>query len=393
MDAAAADPTPDVVEELAHVRFRDGVAFCLAVFIAARVGLSLLGVLTVGTVQAPSSSGQGFQTLATPGFHNAVDGTNRWDALRFERIARAGYEPDDGSAAFFPGYPLAIRAVAELPSIGEVGAALIVSNLAYLAALIALFALTSREFSDAIARRTVLLLACFPVSFFFLSPYSESLFLLTSVLTFWWSRGRRPWLAGVAGFLAAATRSVGVLLVPALLVEACRLPKGIRRNAILASLIPLLAPVLYGAYWLARSGDLLRPLHAQASWDRTLEFSLVTLGNGLWLGLTGITDPRGIYWTVDLLLTVAVVVPLVLRWRMMPASYVAYILGTALVIFSFPLPERPLLSDPRFFAVLFPAFWAMADLWTGGRFAIVLAAFICGSVVLSISFMNWGFVF
>src|SRR5436189_1592648 len=160
------------------VRFRDGLAFSTTVFVGLRVALSLLAVLTVGTVHPPSAAGSGVAVPATPGWHNAIDGSDRWDAGWFERIARDGYDPSDASAAFFPAFPLAIRGVTLVLPLAEDDAALLVSNVAFLGAIIVLFALTTYEFSPFVARRTVLLLVSFPVSFFFLSPYSESLFLL-----------------------------------------------------------------------------------------------------------------------------------------------------------------------------------------------------------------------
>jgi len=57
------------------------------------------------------------------------------------------------------------------------------------------------------------------------------------------------------------------------------------------------------------------------------------------------------------------------------------------------LPERPLLSAPRFVAVLFPAFWAMAILVKGWRFPVALVGFGVGFVLLSVAFMNWGYIF
>jgi Mannosyltransferase (PIG-V) len=382
-DADHADP----------VRLRDGVGFSVAVFIGVRVLLSLLAVLTVGTVRPPSSAGSGVVVPATPGWHNAIDGTDRWDAGWFERIAREGYDPSDASAAFFPGYPLAIRAITIALPLGETGAATLVSNGAFLAALIVLFALTTFEFSVSMAKRTVLLLACFPASFFFLSPYSESLFLLASLLCFWWARRGRWRAAAAAGFLAAATRSVGVLLVPALLVEAWNIKRTDRRPALAASLAPLAAPLVYAVYWLVHAGDALQPLHAQDAWFRTFELPVVTLGNALWLGVSGITDPRGIYWTADVLLTAVVLIPLALRWKGLAPPYLMYVLLSLLVILSYPLPERPLLSAPRFWIVLFPAFWAMAALFAGRRFALTLIAFVVGFSSLAIAFMNWGYIF
>ncbi len=295
---------PTAVDDAGHadpVRLRDGVGFSVAVFIGVRVLLSLLAVLTVGTVRPPSSAGSGVVVPATPGWHNAIDGTDRWDAGWFERIAREGYDPSDASAAFFPGYPLAIRAVTIALPLGETGAATLVSSAAFLAALIVLFALTTFEFSVSMAKRTV--------------------------------------------------------------------------------------------YWLVHAGDALQPLHAQDAWFRTFELPVVTLGNALWLGVSGVTDPRGIYWTADVLLTVVVLIPLALRWKVLAPPYLMYVLLSLLVILSYPLPERPLLSAPRFWIVLFPAFWAMAALFAGRRFAVTLIAFVVGFSSLAIAFMNWGYVF
>src|SRR6266571_5498092 len=312
--ATVNNTTSDASERTGTVRLRDGAKFSFLVFVAARVGLSVLAVLTVSTVHPPSSAGSGVAAPATAGWHNAVDGTERWDAGWFERIARDGYRSDDASAAFFPGYPLAIRGVTTVLPLSESDAALVVSNTAFLGALIVLFALTTFEFSTDTARRTVLLLVCFPASFFFLSPYSESSFLFASLLTFWWARRGRWSLASAAGFAAALTRSVGVLLVPALLLEAWSIDRRERPRAIVASLVPLLAPAAYAAYWFARAGDALKPFHAQDSWLRSLELPFVTLGNGLWLGISGITDRRGIYWTVDVALTTVVLIAIALGW-------------------------------------------------------------------------------
>jgi hypothetical protein len=382
--------------EIGHdgVRLRDGIPFSAAVFVIQRLALSLLAVLTVGTVHPPSSAGSGVAVPASSGWHNAIDGTDRWDAGWFERIARDGYDAEDASAAFFPGYPLAIRGVALALPLSDTDAALLVSNLSFLAALVVLFALTAYEYSEWTARHAVLLLACFPASFFFLSPYSESLFLLSSLLTFWWARRGRWGRAAIGGFVAAATRSVGVLLVPALLLEAWSSDRHDRSpRAVAASIAPLLAPALYAGYWLVHANDALRPFHAQDSWSRTLAFPLITLGNALWLGISGITDARGVYWTVDLVLTAAVLVALALRWRTIPKPYLVYTFASLILILSYPLPARPLLSVPRFIAVLFPVFWAMSALFTGRRFPIALGVSAVGLAAAAIAFMNWGFIF
>ena len=389
----AAPSEVDREQRPSDVRLSDGVGFCVVVFVTLRLLVSLISVVSVGTVEPPSSAKSGIEVPATKGWHNLVDGTDRWDAGWFELIARDGYAPDDASAAFFPGYPIAIRLSTAISPLGELTSGLLVSNLAFLGGLIVVFALTSYEFDRGMARRTTLLLACFPASFFFLTPYSESLFLFTSALCFWWARQHAWPKAAIAGLLAALTRSVGILLIPALLVEAWSEPSDKRMRATLSSLVPLLGPAAYSTYWLVRTGDPLQPFHAQDSWYRTLAFPLVTLGHALWLGISGITDPRGIYWTADLLLTAVILIPLAVRWRLLPRPYLVYVVASLAVILSYPLSERPLLSAPRFLIVLFPAFWPLGAICTRERLIPVVAISLVGFTTMAIAFMNWGFFF
>ena len=142
----------------------------------------------------------------TPGGHNLFTAWERFDGLWFLRIATKGYAGGDGSAAFFPLYPLAVRVVSFLIGTHPLAASLIVSNLAFLGALIVLYFLTFSELSPGAARKTVLYMSVFPTAFFFLAPYSESPFLLATVASFWAARRGKWWLAGLCGALAAATR-------------------------------------------------------------------------------------------------------------------------------------------------------------------------------------------
>jgi hypothetical protein len=384
-----------------RVRLRDGAMFCVVVFLSVRIFLSVLAVVGVRDASPAQGGvvgarGQGDERPATSGLHNAVDGTVRWDAYWYLAIARDGYDPSGRDAAFFPAYPFLTRAVDEVSPVGEVGSALLVSNFAFLGALIVMHALTRREYSDVVARRAVLLLAVFPTSFFFFAPYSESLFLLLTLMTFWWSRQDRWVLAACAAACAIATRPTGVLLVPCLLLDAIDTrphTTGLPQR-IASSLAPLLALVAYGIWWYLRDGDLLSPLHAQDSWMRSLAFPLITLANATKLGIEGIGDARGIYWTGDVLLTLCVLVPLAIAWRRLAPPFLGYATLSLLLPLTYPLPARPLLSVPRFVIVIFPAFWAMALLLHGRTERhIVYAASLVGAAIAVLAFMNWGYLF
>ena len=76
----------------------------------------------------------------------------------------------------------------------------------------------------------MLLTAIFPFSFFFGAVYTESTFLLFTLLSFYGFRTRRWALGGVAGAVATATRVTGIMMWPALAWIAWRTAKPTGRD-------------------------------------------------------------------------------------------------------------------------------------------------------------------
>jgi hypothetical protein len=113
------------------------------------------------------------RTQSAPGWHNAdVVGARR--AL-VPAHAAGGYDDGDGSAAFFPLYPMATRAVSTVIGGHPLAAGILISNPSLLGALHAVRAHAKRLGGHRQARRPYA--AVTPTSFFFLAPYSESTFL------------------------------------------------------------------------------------------------------------------------------------------------------------------------------------------------------------------------
>ena len=389
----------------AGIRLRDGIRTCLLLFIGVRIGLSLISVAGVHLVEpfAPVNV-PGWATVeATVGWHNLWDATVRQDALWFLRIASGGYVPGDGSAAFFPLYPLAIRLLAWLPGVGPASAALLIANASFLGALIVLHGLTRLEFADggslgtgddpaSMARRTVLFLAIFPTAFFFLAPYTEAPFLLLSLAAFWCARRDRWGWAAVFGAGAALTRSIGVIVAVALLAEAVHqwregkppLPR------LAAAAAAGLAPLLYLAWWEAAHGDAWAPLRAQGNWGRELTSPLTTIGRAV-----RFANAFGTYWMVDVLVVGVVLVAIVAGVRWLRPTYLVYAVASLLLPLTNPFPDRPLMSMPRFVIVLFPAFWVIARAVERRRIpeSLVTASFAAGYGVLALLFVNWRYIF
>jgi hypothetical protein len=329
----------------------------------------------------------------TAGWHNAVGALERQDALWFLRIADAGYRQDDGSAAFFPLYPLLVRIVEPLTGGRTLLAGFLVSNASFLGALIVLYRLTTFEFSEAHARTAVLLLALFPTSLFFLAPYSESTFLLLTVTAFWCARRDRWALAALAAALAATTRSIGIVLAPALLIEAVQQQR--ERGVALwpragAALATFIGPSIYLGYWFVSAGEALAPLEAQSLWERELTFPLQTTVEAV----TSAARYLGV-WLLDLLVVGTVVACSLLGLRLLRPGYSGYIWTSLAVPMSYPYLGRPLLSVPRFVVVFFPAFWVLADLIQRRRLprAALIGAFASGLCLCTVLFVNWYDIF
>lgn len=380
---------------------REGIRYSLKVFIAVRLGLLILGLVAVELfppLKPVSVPGWRAHPLPDPGWQNAFTSFERFDALWFLRIASAGYRAGDGSAAFFPLYPLAIRSVSWVMAGHPFGAALLVSNASIAGGLCVLYALTASERSIRTARRTVLFVALFPSSFFFFAPYSESLFLLLAVTTYWAARSRRWAAAGAAGALAALTRNVGVVLAPALLVEAFHQRAEGRGSALPgvgAAVAVALGTLAYLAYWWAKVGDWLAPLAQQANWQRTFSWPWATLADGTRDALQYLGTPNGGYWLIDWLIVVPVVGASVFALFGYRPSYSVYLWGGLLVPLSFVFADRPLMSMPRFVPPLFPAFWALAELTERWRVPqkAVAAAGAAGLGLLVVLFVNWYYIF
>ena len=379
-------------------RIRDGLRDAFSAFLGARLLLFVISVAGTGLMaippgQPPTDSGYP-PPQPTTGWHTLFTATQRQDALWFLELASDGYSPEGASAAFFPLYPMAVRAVAWLPGVGPLAAALLVSNAAFFGALLMFHALTRRELGEEAAKRAVLYAALFPTAFFLLAPYTEPLFLLLSVSAFWFARTNRWGVAAAAAAAAAATRSIGALLVLALAVEAI---SQWRRQG--RSLLPRLAaagaiavgPLAYFSYWHLRHGNFWAPLDAQRSWARGSLPPWTTA----WRAVSHALE-YGSYWLVDVLVVSAVIAGMILAARRIPASYTVYAAASLLLPLAFPFEGRLLMSMPRFVAVIFPAFWGFS-LASAGRLKIpqeaLLVACAAGYGCLALLFVNWHYIF
>lgn len=150
-----------------------------------------------------------------------VDQWIRWDSTFFLEIASQGYQvtlDEPSNVAFFPLYPILIRTLEPVFS-SPLLAALFISQTSFLMALLILYSTASSLFDCRTAERAVVYLSIFPTSFYFAAVYTESLFLLLSLIAFACARSKLWAFANLAVMLAAVTRPTGILLGLPLLLE------------------------------------------------------------------------------------------------------------------------------------------------------------------------------
>ncbi|MHB8659056.1 MAG: mannosyltransferase family protein [Solirubrobacteraceae bacterium] len=361
----------------------------LLVWAAGTLGVLKLGIdPSVGTTP-PIATPFGYlgNLLSAP--------TNAWDATAYLTISQYGYGHGPPFLAFFPLYPGLMRAAAFSPQANLIfGVA--ISLTAFAAALYLLARLVELECEREISELTVLLVAFSPMALFFSAVYTESLFLLLSVASFYCAR-RGCWArAGGLGALAAATRSTGVVLLVPLLIMYVWGPRGDQPTpgpTVTASLTRRRFPVRADVLWLILvpagalsyfayagfNGDLLGPLHAQhAYWHRSLTPLLgafrgirdairslhqLALGPGHRVLHTPsyqaggqLSDPirlAGADLTDATFLAFAVIATIG-AFRRLPAAYGSYALGMIALTASSYTPFEPLASFPRYLLVVFP---------------------------------------
>src|SRR5262249_12986715 len=145
----------------------------------------------------------------------------RWDAGWYLDIATGGYRFDPAArevqqnVVFFPAYPMLMRVVGRLLGgkiFAYVMAGTVLSLAAFWGALIYLYAFTRDALGPETARTALWLIASYPFALFFGGIYTESLFLLGVVATFYHFTRSEFGRAAVWGLAVGFTRLNGALL-------------------------------------------------------------------------------------------------------------------------------------------------------------------------------------
>ncbi len=309
-----------------------------------------------------------------------------FDGEHYLSIAIFGYKGLE--QAFFPVYPMIISFVSKPFSpdlfsafVSSTAAGIIISQTSIILALIFLWKLLRLDFSKQISFLTLILLLFFPTSFYFASVYNESLFLLLAILSFYCARTNRWVLASIFGFIASATRIFGLLLFPALLIEAWQNKLSFRRMLVLF-LIPLGLGV-YMIYQYLTVGNALAFYNLQKIVGEQHQSGFTFLPQVYFryikmLLTVDMTHP--IYQTIVLEFIVGILfffLPIYGYFKKIRVSYLVF----ALLGFLMPTIQGSFSSVPRYVIVFFPSFLAAA-LWIENKPGVLKLIILISSLTI-----------
>jgi Gpi18-like mannosyltransferase len=329
-------------------------------------------------------------------------GFGNFDGVHFLRLAQNGYNAEF-TQAFFPLYPLLIRFLNFFPRIKTLDlniftdpsyflTAIILSTVFFLLALYFLFKLWGEEYNKKTAFLSILLLLSFPTAFYFGATYSESLFLLLVVLTFWFSKKNKYVLAGLTALLASATKIQGTILFIFLAIE---LWQKYRNNLIkpgkqlwyglVGLFISPLGLVAYMYYLYKAFGNAIYFLTAQPAFGaERSSLPLVLLPQVIYRYikmLLTLSPSTLAFWNakLELTITLILVVGLIFAFKKIKFSYWIY---AALAIL-LPTLTGTLSSMPRYALLAFPLLPLIAKFNKASRY-IIIAQVLIGTVLLAL---------
>jgi hypothetical protein len=293
----------------------------------------------------------------------------QWDGLWYMEIVRGGYPrfipPDityfqrEARAAFFPLFPLVVRAADRVLPAGDTLAALGVNFVLSLVAVVLVGLLARRLFDIQVAERSMVLFAVFPGSFVLSFAYAEALLIVLAAACLLFLVDERWLFAGVTAALATATRPNGIALVAACAVAAAIAIY--RRRDWLSLVAPLLAPVGFVSFQLFLAG------HTGESWP-WFRVQREAWREGTSFGATAVSNTLSFFGhplasPTDALTAASLFALLGGLWclwrRRLPWPIVAYIA----VVLALMLLPATVTARPRFLYTAFPLLISVAAWW------------------------------
>lgn len=283
---------------------------------------------------------------------------NRWDGPKYLFIAGHGYDATGEltryNIVFFPGYPLLTAAGMQM-GLPAVVSGYLVSSIMSLFVAVLLYRLARLDDTPATAHRAVWFQFIFPTAYFLHSILTESTFLAFTLGAFLAARKQRWSLAGILGLMATMTRMNGLLLIPALMLEAFSEWRATRRlnPDWIFMLGPVLGVLLYLRLNYAVYGDAFQFLTLQRHhWNHPAAFPWQGVYNSFMFSTYAETNSAQMTGTQEFIFALlGFVASIVCAIKMRP-SYGVWMIGNWILITSMSF----MTSTPRYLLLFFPMF-------------------------------------
>lgn len=293
-----------------------------------------------------------------------------FDGVHYLTILQEGYQGAALTPAFFPVFPLLGKFLNFFIG-NRFLAAFFLSNFFTWVSALLLFSLVKKEHAK-VRWLTIIIFFVFPTSFFFGAVYNESIFLSFVLGSFLMARKKKWNLASILVVSASATRIVGVLLVPALLVELWSQSSKknkesfklfLKKNykTIIIILFGALGLFSYMFYLWKTFQDPFFFFHLQKSFGAGRQSTLIlypqVIARTLKILLTARPiDLKYFSYLQDFIAGVGGLIILLLSYRKIRLSYLVFSLGAFLL----PPLTGTLSSMPRYILVCFPVYMYLA---------------------------------
>ncbi|MDQ6693109.1 MAG: glycosyltransferase family 39 protein [Chloroflexota bacterium] len=386
---------------------KEGLRLALIVWFVLRLLLSAWGMVSmlVANPQTYANAKAAYPEIRLPEhdlYGLTVGVWNIYDTRHYITIAEKGYMADTGwLPAYFPGYPLLIKALSPLLLGDSLLAALLIANVCAFLVFWYLYRLVEPEYGRDVARRSMILCAVFPASFFLFVGYSEAPVLAFSLMALYYAKESKWWMAGIMSGAAAFTKQPGILLVLPLAYLYWRYyreataPRSLSYK--LNWLWLLLAPLATGAYTLYRYLFIKAPITSATDAGGAQRFDFPGLPLLRAFQAANTSNPVLAFNIMEILSTIlliVLVVGVVLRGRSWVFSIYAAVMAIAnLSISMWVYYQRPEVNMPRRDLLVFPIFICMALVTRSERlFKYVVAVSFLMFLGMSALFVQWVFV-
>lgn len=286
------------------------------------------------------------------------------DAEHYMYIAEHGYQASGDAVnkiVFYPLLPLLMKIFSFVFRDYAVSG-LVVSYISFGIATAYMYKLLKLDFDDEKTAEAILFLFIAPYGMFFQAVYTESLFLMLSLMSIYYARKEKWILSAVTGFFCALSKTQGMLLVVPVVYEfilCCVRDKRFDKKGIFMLLIPMgfavylcINKIVLGDFLAFQEYQAAAPFYNSAKWVSE------GLSTSYGVGIENYSLSLILYWPQIILFFVSVTLVLFGIYKKVRTSYLAFLGVFVLVTYL----QGWMISGARYVSSCFVMYVVMASI-------------------------------